>query len=676
MQTRLSLVLAAVTVANAAPQNDYADARVCATCHAKIYESWQKTGMARSFQRLNVANSIEDFTTKNRYYHRASDTWFEMLRRDGQYYQRRWQIGFGNKQTNVDEEPIDFVVGSSSHVRTYLHLTASGSLQQLPLAWYSEKGGYWAMNPGFDIPDQPNARRKISYECMFCHNSYPEIPTGHEQMQAEPQFRGALPEGIDCQRCHGPGTRHVEMARTAGASAQSIRAAIVNPSRLSPERRQEVCFQCHLETTSFQFTHSIVKYDRGPFSYRPGESLADFILYFDHAPGAMSPAQNEDRFQIVNSVYRLRMSQCYLRSNGALQCTTCHDPHDSSASDYNRVCRECHTSAFTREMAAGHHTASADCVSCHMPKRRTQDVVHAVMTDHYIQRRKPSGDLLAAIPENTGPATFYHGEELPYYPQPFPATPQSELYLGVAQVHANNNPERGIPRLANAIDRYQPEQAEFYVELGDALRRNGKLGDALPRYKEALRLKPNSLASLLGLGRAFDATGDLALALDAFTRATKAAPDDASSWLQLGQTYIKLNGEPDALSALQRALALDPGVPETHYALALLSSKPGGDAVRAEAEWREAIRLQPDYFQARMNLANFLWQHNQLGEAAYHFEYALRVRPDYALAHLNYAVMLRSIGRKPEALEHLRQAASSPDASIRSAARKALSELQ
>jgi tetratricopeptide (TPR) repeat protein len=599
-----------------------------------------------------------------------------MFRRNGRYYQRRWQIGLGGKETNVDELAIDFVMGSGSHVRTYLHQMASGALQQLPLAWSSEKGGYWAMNPGYDIPDQPNARRKINYECMFCHNSYPEIPARHEQIKAEPRFTGTLPEGIDCQRCHGPGLRHVEIARTAGASAQSIRAAIVNPSRLHPERRQEVCSQCHLETTSFQFTHSIFKYDRGPFSYRPGESLADFILYFDHAPATPYPAQNDDRFQIVNSVYRLRMSQCYLRSDRALECTTCHDPHGVSAPDYNRVCRECHDTAFKQAIAIGRHTAAADCVSCHMPKRRTQDVVHAVMTDHYIQRRKPAGDLLADFPERTGAETVYHGEELPYYPQPFPSTLQSELYLGVAQVHADNNSERGIPRLANAIDRHHPDQAEFYVELGDALRHNGKPGDAVPRYREALRLKPDSLAGLIGLGQAFEAAGDLAQALDAFTRAVNSMPEDASAWLQLGQTYIRLGRETDALSALRQALTLDPGVPETHYALALLFSTPGGDAQRAEAEWREAIRLQPDYSQARMNLANFLFQHNRSDEAAYHFEYALRIRPDYALAHLNYALMLRSMGRKPEAADHLRKAVSSPDVNIRNAARKALSELQ
>ena len=72
-----------------------------------------------------------------------------------------------------------------------------------------------------------------------------------------------------------------------------------------------------------------------------------------------------------------------------------------------------------------------------------------------------------------------------------------------------------------------------------------------------------------------------------------------------------------------------------------------------------------------MNLANFLWQYNQSGEAAYQFEYALRIRPDYALAHLNYAQMLRSMGRTPEAAEHLKKAAASSDANIQSAARKA-----
>jgi hypothetical protein len=30
---------------------------------------------------------------------------------------------------------------------------------------------------------------------------------------------------------------------------------------------------------------------------------------------------------------------------------------------------------------------SEDCITCHMPKRRTEDVEDVAMTDHLIQRR-------------------------------------------------------------------------------------------------------------------------------------------------------------------------------------------------------------------------------------------------------------------------------------------------
>src|SRR6185437_4423130 len=142
---------------------------------------------------------------------------------------RRWQIGYECKETNVEELEIDYVMGSGNRVRTYLHRTPRGTLIELPLAWYSEKGGYWAMNPGYDTT-HAITRRKINYECMFCHNAYPRIPPGHDKPGAEPVFSGNVPEGIDCQRCHGPGARHVRLASTSGASPSDIRASIVNPT--------------------------------------------------------------------------------------------------------------------------------------------------------------------------------------------------------------------------------------------------------------------------------------------------------------------------------------------------------------------------------------------------------------------------------------------------------------
>jgi predicted CXXCH cytochrome family protein len=606
--------------------------------------------MARSFFRPRPENIIEDYRLNNKYYHRASDTHFEMLDRNGKYYQRRYQIGFDGKETNVDEKEVDFVMGSGNHVRTYLHRTNSGALLELPLAWYAENGGYWAMNPGYDKADQENSRRKISYECMFCHNAYPEIPAGHDQLRAEPAFAGALPQGIDCQRCHGPGREHIRLAHSAKSSVDAIRSAIVNPARLTGARQMEVCIQCHLETTSIPFPHSITKYNRGPFSYLPGQPLGNFMLFFDRAPAGAK----QDRVEIVNSVYRLRMSACFLKSSGALQCTTCHDPHDiphgpAAAQHYNGVCLQCHGSSLKALVRSARHTVSGSCVECHMPKRRTSDVVHAIMTDHYIQRSKPEGNLLAEIPEPNGTAITYRGEVFPYYPEPFEQNAENELYLALAQVRSNNNLGRGVVQLAAALEKYRPGQAEFYIELADVWLRTAQVSKAIPLYEEALQLKPDSAAASMSLLTAFEASGQPDKAIQAFQRAVKLAPDDALLWQELGQVYMKQGQTPEAVAALKKSLELNGEVPQTHQLLGTLWTQRSEDVAQAEGAYREAIRLQPDYAQARTNLAILLFQRNRVEEAGYQFEYALRLRPDYALGHFNYGLMLWKTGNISEA---------------------------
>src|SRR5207253_1427745 len=140
----------------------------------------------------------------------------------------------------------------------YLHRTPAGTLIELPLTWYAENGGHWGMSPAYDRPDHAGFSREITYRCLFCHNGYPEIEPGADFWDGASVFPSRLPEGIDCQRCHGPGKNHV--------NAVQKRGSIVNPSRLRGEPRMQICTQCHLETTSAQLPPALLRQGRGVFS--------------------------------------------------------------------------------------------------------------------------------------------------------------------------------------------------------------------------------------------------------------------------------------------------------------------------------------------------------------------------------------------------------------------------
>jgi tetratricopeptide (TPR) repeat protein len=612
-----------------------AQINACAACHPNIAQSYRKTGMAQSFHRPTPENMDQ-----GPYYHKPSDTYYEMVRRDGHYFQRQYQTGFDGKRANIRETEIDFILGSGNHVRSYLHRTAQNTLILLPLAWYAEKGGYWAMNPGYDRPDHQALRRNVSYDCMFCHNAYPEIPASDDP-RAAPVF-SSVPEGIDCQRCHGNGERHASLA-SKGADAESIRAAIVNPSRLTTERQMEVCMQCHLETTSSSLPASIVRYERAPFSYKPGEPLGDFMLHFDHAPGK----GRDDKFEITGSVYRLRKSQCFLKSNGALKCTTCHDPHDAQRVDYTGACRQCHAQSLGRLVDAGKHTASNDCIGCHMPKRRTDDVVHAVMTDHFIQRRKPADLLAEKAEQRQTEATAYRGEVVLYYPPALPR-PEDELYLAAAQVSQSSNLSAGIARLSAAIEKFHPTNAEYYLQLGDAFGNAGKCGAALAVYEEAVHRAPKSEPALVRLATCLTALRQYSRAESTLRQALQLAPNDAAAWVQLGLAELAQARTKDALAAFDHAKQADPEMVEPYNLLGAILFE-NGDAARAEPILRAGIAVQPNFAPIQDNVGNLLSETGRFEEAKFHFEAALRYQEDYLGARYNYALALKRVGRLDDA---------------------------
>jgi len=159
--------------------------------------------MARSLYRPNEANRIEDYSGRNQFFHAASYRYYRMFRRDGKFFQRRYQPGARGNEENAFEQEVTYIIGSGEHARSYLHLSSTGALTQLPVTWYSQEQR-WGISPGYDQPRHYDFTREIDHGCLFCHNAYPAAPDSYGSL---PRFWGPLPEGIDCQRCHGPGAR-------------------------------------------------------------------------------------------------------------------------------------------------------------------------------------------------------------------------------------------------------------------------------------------------------------------------------------------------------------------------------------------------------------------------------------------------------------------------------------
>jgi tetratricopeptide (TPR) repeat protein len=464
------------------------------------------------------------------------------------------------------------------------------------------------MAPGFDRADHNGVLRRVRRECIFCHTSYPEMPAGADAYGAPQVFPAQLPEGVGCQRCHGPAAEHVWLAMGGIGTTREIRASVFNSGRLAAPRRDEVCMGCHLQPSVA--LPGLRRFGRADFSFRPGEPLPGYLVQVDVEEEGRPAAE---RFEINHHPYRLRQSACWIGSRGALSCLTCHDPHRRvppayRAVHYRNACLECH-SLENLPSAAHSATAPGDCVSCHMPKRRTQDVVHVVMTDHLIQRRPGGPELLAPLVESDpiltdvrllGPAPegalgeIYRAAAVlrmsaspaaaDYLEKGLAATksPEPEPWLDLAQAQIK------LGRFADAesnllglIERF-PDHPLVSEWLALAQAGQGRTEEAIETLRRTLRSGADRMEAEYNLGRLLAFRGRPEEAAVHLGNAVTARPNLAPAWYQLGEVSAALGRTDDALGYWRRALEIDPTHTRAYLSL--------GKALRARGDRAGALR--------------------------------------------------------------------------------------
>ena len=146
------------------------------------------------------------------------------------------------------------------------------------------------------------------------------------------------------------------------------------------------------------------------------------------------------------------------------------------------------------------------------------------------------------------------------------------------------------------------------------------------------------------------------------------------TYFALGKVLIKAGNAAAALDALRSAQIADPGIPETaNYVGVVMQIKDLDDAMK---EYKQAIKLDPDYETPHSNLAVGLVQKGDLKGAEREAREALRIAPNSASAHNNLAGVYFKQKKMNDAVSEMRKAEElDPDWGFRHANLAALLDL-
>jgi Flp pilus assembly protein TadD len=111
----------------------------------------------------------------------------------------------------------------------------------------------------------------------------------------------------------------------------------------------------------------------------------------------------------------------------------------------------------------------------------------------------------------------------------------------------------------------------------------------------------------------------------------------------------------EAFAEYREAIRLQPDYAAAHYNLGN-TLRDQGKLLEAIAALREAIRLQPGYAEAHNNLGLALHDQGKVSEAVAEYREAIRLQPDYAAAHYNLGIVLAGQGKRAEAIVAFREA--------------------
>jgi len=134
------------------------------------------------------------------------------------------------------------------------------------------------------------------------------------------------------------------------------------------------------------------------------------------------------------------------------------------------------------------------------------------------------------------------------------------------------------------------------------LSRNRVWRSEVTLWEDAVKKSPAKGRTHGALGHAYQRAGEFVKAEKAYMEAVRLAPQDYIARNNLGAIYLKQRRYDLAVAQFKGVLAFAPATAATHFNLGLAYAALGRLG-EAETSFAEAVRLKPDYREARENLA-------------------------------------------------------------------------
>ena len=102
----------------------------------------------------------------------------------------------------------------------------------------------WRKTPHAKAFDILPAKYRTDASCLKCHATGVGQPTGFKSLEQTPNLAGN-----SCENCHGPGSKHAEVAKSFGQKKLSEEEQKYVRSTIYRMLPKNVCVECHLATT-------------------------------------------------------------------------------------------------------------------------------------------------------------------------------------------------------------------------------------------------------------------------------------------------------------------------------------------------------------------------------------------------------------------------------------------